>query len=299
MPNGQDQPILPDTNAQAKAALPKPEYMAPGEDLLQGTKLQKAYDAASSWLGEHEQHLSEKYLAPFRQGLDNMAADLKEAGETGHTRSGGQLTGPTRALASGVGSLLEQVPVGKNVKETVGAMATNLPELPEGHIFKEIEGVRAVPPADIIKEAGLVYKGEVSKGSGVHMFEHPDFPGKTASLTEDQINPESVRSKMNTKIADFRLGKENAEAYRTHTVGQPEIDLEKSHAHATTDLEKAQKYTAHREGGKNQTVSKLDMSRYDPKDYDVIEGPDGEKWLKLKRQPTAEDLKAVTPAPKP
>jgi hypothetical protein len=198
------------TNQQAKAELPKPQYMAPAEDLMQGTKLQKAYDAAKDWLGEHEQHLSDKYLAPFRTGLDNMAADLKDAAATGHTKSGGQMTPVTRALAEGAGSLLEQVPVGKNVKETAGMAA--LGALPEGHLFGDIEGVRSATPKEIIEGEKLVYKGELTKGSDVHMFEHPDHPGQTASLNASELNPKSVREKIDSKIKEFSDGEKTKSA---------------------------------------------------------------------------------------
>jgi hypothetical protein len=123
------------TIQQAQSELPQPKITSPWEEepkLPSSDRLSKAYDAAKSWLGEHEQHLSEKYLAPFRTGIDRISEDLQQAGESGHTQTGGRLTEPTRALVSGVGSLLKQVPVGRNVKETALALATP-PELgPEG-----------------------------------------------------------------------------------------------------------------------------------------------------------------------
>src|SRR5439155_18708297 len=112
------------TLQQAKSELPQPQFMAPGEGLEQGTKLGKAYDAAKSWLGEHEQHLSEKVLAPFRTGLDRMSEDLQQAASSGHTQSGGQLNPVTRALAGGAGAALRMVPVGKEVKETAAMAVT-------------------------------------------------------------------------------------------------------------------------------------------------------------------------------
>jgi hypothetical protein len=65
---------LPQTQKDESSAF---EITLPGvNDAVKNSPLGKAYDAASSWLGEHEKHLSEKYLAPFRQGLDNIASDL-------------------------------------------------------------------------------------------------------------------------------------------------------------------------------------------------------------------------------
>jgi hypothetical protein len=61
-------------------------------------------------------------------------------------------------------------------------------------------------PKDIIEKEGLKYKGELTKGSGVHMFEHPDHPGKTASLKESEITPEAVRTKMASKVKEFEAG---------------------------------------------------------------------------------------------
>jgi len=102
------------TLSQAKADLPQPHITPPWEDeprlnLPPSTKLGKAYAGLKSWFGEHEQHLSEKYLAPFRESLDRMGDDLVEAGESGHTKTGGRLTDPTRLLLGGTGWLLHQV----------------------------------------------------------------------------------------------------------------------------------------------------------------------------------------------
>jgi hypothetical protein len=153
------------TQAQAKSELPRPTLAPPWEDepkLPAGpptTKLGKAYADAKSWLSEHEQHLSEKVLAPFRTGIDRMSEDLVQAGESGHTPTGGQLTGPTRALASGVGELLRQVPVGKDVKSTILANVIP-PELgPEGKaLSKEAKAAQKTEqwrPHDLGKEHNL------------------------------------------------------------------------------------------------------------------------------------------------
>lgn len=58
-------------------------------------------------------------------------------------------------------------------------------------------------PQQIIEDQGLKYKGELVKGSGVHMFEHPDHPGKTASMEESNITPQSIKDKMASKLKDF------------------------------------------------------------------------------------------------
>lgn len=59
------------------------------------------------------------------------------------------------------------------------------------------------PQQKMVEDAGLVYKGELTKGSGVHMFEHPDHPGKTAALDTGDMTPANVSSKMAAKLKDF------------------------------------------------------------------------------------------------
>lgn len=205
-PDSQALPV-PDANAQAKAALPKPELAKPWEDeptlpSAPTSGLGQAYAKFKDFLSEHEQHFSDSVLKPFRQGLDNMAEDLQNAGETGHTQSGGKLNDATRALASGTGEMLKMVPVGKDVKETA-AMAIVPPELEE-------LGVQ-LHPEQIIKDTGLIYKGELTKGSGVHMFEHPDNPGMTAALHEDNFTHENVQKKMQSKLDEFGVQRKKVE----------------------------------------------------------------------------------------
>jgi hypothetical protein len=122
-----DEGDLPDTQAQARAQFPRPQYMAPLEDFAQGTKLGKANDQLSDWLSKQEGKVSEKYLRPFREGLDRMGSDLREAASTEHTRTGGQLTPTTRLLVGAVGNLLPQVPVGSDIPSTI-EMAVTPPE---------------------------------------------------------------------------------------------------------------------------------------------------------------------------
>ena len=222
MANGQQQPpqapqqtdlsdLRIHTLQQARAELPEVKATPPWEEeptlpVPSTTKLGKAYDAAKSWLGEHEQHLSEKYLTPFRQGLDNMAEDLQQAGESGHTKSGGQLTTPARLLVEGTGALLKQVPVGRNVKETVQAMAVP-PELPEGKaLSRELKaGERAAidlsdlrtkqltPNASGESEASLeaINRAKQEKLAGVSRVRIDTRSGKETPL----IGPEAVDAK--------------------------------------------------------------------------------------------------------
>lgn len=55
---------------------------------------------------------------------------------------------------------------------------------------------------DIIRDAGMVYKGELLPGSGVHMVEHPNHPGKTAAVTEP-VTPEKVNEAVDTVLKRF------------------------------------------------------------------------------------------------
>lgn len=355
-----DSDLAARTQAQAQAQLPQPKVKNPWEEepeLPAGpatSKLGQAYEHAKGFLSDLETHASENVIAPFRAGLDRMGEELQQAGESGHTATGGQLTGPTRALASGVGTLLKAAPIGNNVKDT--ALMALTPTLPEGHLF---EGLRVIPsapmaaeeaaalrqftgkelasedelnlarktkaeydanqalakrkvdtdpkasvpsknknvsemksssegrsvseqkpaargsepssamseeekadlrkstgkdlqteedytaarksqaewesnkalsagkvdtdpkaavpsknknvaksgqsgksPKDIIEGQGLKYKGELVPGSGVHMFEHPDHPGKTAALQEP-LTHEAVQNKMHSKLGEF------------------------------------------------------------------------------------------------
>jgi hypothetical protein len=76
----------------------------------------------------------------------------------------------------------------------------------------------------VIEKAGLVYKGELTKGSGVHMFEHPNHPGVTAAMNAEEINPASVREHMDVKLKDSNLGKIEGSINHGQPTGKPELD---------------------------------------------------------------------------
>jgi hypothetical protein len=58
-------------------------------------------------------------------------------------------------------------------------------------------------PEQLAKDAGLVYKGEAVKGSGVHQFEHPDFPGATMAVRAGDLStPEALGERMQAKLAE-------------------------------------------------------------------------------------------------
>lgn len=60
-------------------------------------------------------------------------------------------------------------------------------------------------PASLADQAGLVHKGEMVSGSGVHLFEHPNYPGLTFAAHESELTtPDALNARMNEKIAEFR-----------------------------------------------------------------------------------------------
>ena len=64
-------------------------------------------------------------------------------------------------------------------------------------------GSAIASPADLVRDAGLVYKGEFP-GTGVHQFEDAAYPGKTAALrASDMTSAAAIREKMNAKLAEF------------------------------------------------------------------------------------------------
>jgi hypothetical protein len=244
-------------NPQAPPITPE-NYVAPGTkmlnaagDALQGTKLQKAYDAAKSWLGEHEDKIDEQYLKPFRQGLDNMADDLQSAAESGHTQGGVPLTGPTKALTEAAAAGLRMVPIGKTVKDTAAAVIAP-PELNESALAK-----------NLVEGEGLIYKGEVSPGTGIHMIEHPDHPGITSTF-RGEMTPENVHANMERKVKEF--GKEyvkpneNKTVYRARAVGEEGVKSGNRPV-ATDSPEKAKEYAKNLESmtGKPHEVVEIPL----------------------------------------
>jgi len=162
------------TIQQAQAQLPQPKITPPWEDepeLPSQSPLARAYRHAKTIFDEHENDFSERVLAPFRQGLDNMAADLQQAAESGHTKTGGQLTQATRALAEGVGGLLKQVPVGRNVRETAQAIALPIPDLSGLRIRKPTQVFHSTPqPINNIEELNAAKSADLdAAGPAVYL----------------------------------------------------------------------------------------------------------------------------------
>jgi hypothetical protein len=338
MPDGQNIPLpTPDPGLPRSAAA----YQSQQEGEQQwkenfGSPLEQAYGKAKSWLAEHEGKLDEKYLKPFRQGLDNMSEDLQNAAETGHTKGGVPLTGPTKALTEAAAAGLRMVPIGKNVKETAQAVIVP-PEFTEAEFtklpihsqldyyhemmmdpattYEQREAVRAArrdlrtarqaqetldmdeatdrlraanqtvlnsperkaalgkvntalqnKPADakkLVEGEGLVYKGEVSPGTGIHMIEHPDHPGMTSTV-RGEVTPESIHANMKRKVEEF--GKDytppndNKSVYRARAVGEEGVP-KGTHPVATDSKEKAAQYAKNKEAmtGKPHEVVEIPL----------------------------------------
>jgi hypothetical protein len=79
----------------------------------------------------------------------------------------------------------------------------NRPALPSGETAPRTIDVQGTPDAKTtIEDAGMVYKGELSPGSGVHMVEHPNHPGKTTAVTEP-VTPEKVNDAVGNVLTRF------------------------------------------------------------------------------------------------
>ncbi len=193
------------TTQQAKSELPQPTITPPWQEEPQlesapTSNLGKAFQDGKQLLEKYGQHFSEKVLAPFREGLDRIGDQLQQAGESGHTQSGGRLTDPTRALVSGAGTLLKQVPVGRNVKETI-QMSLAPPEFgPEGKaLSKELKAAQKTESA--IDLSGLrtraVPKTEVPQKS----------PFRIAAETPDKVSDfhSAVQNTEGAELSDSRL----------------------------------------------------------------------------------------------
>lgn len=152
-----------------------------------------------------EAHLNGIYVDTKGKGhgkmlLEEVANKAKESGAKGLT------VGKVNSASVDAVELFDRhkanpvEKVASDVKGSAGARRINF----EPKVEKPVQPVeKTANPKDVIEKAGLKYKGELTPGSGVHQFEHPDHPGKTAALKESQITPEAVRTKMDSKLKEF------------------------------------------------------------------------------------------------
>jgi len=217
--------LTPEPDTSKKALGPEGKFsaeaspQAEGEQQYKenfGSPVEQFYGKIKRALDEHSHHLEESVLSPFRQGLDNMAADLKQAGSTGHTQAGAPLNPVTQGLATAAGHALDAVPVGHTVGQTaqmaiappmISADLAPLNALEESaNTVKQLGEQSAADFAakdakGKIEHIGMVHKGEVVPGTGVHQVEHPDLPGKTFAIRESEMSsPEAMKA-----IADKKL----------------------------------------------------------------------------------------------
>jgi len=216
--------VTPETDTSRKALGPGHEWdsnspQAEGEQQYKenfGSPVEQFYGKIKRAVDEHAHHLDETVLSPFRQGLDNMAADLKQAGSTGHTQTGAPMNPVTQGLATAAGHALDAVPVGHTVGQTaqmaiappmISAELKPLNALEESaNTVKQLGEQSAAEFAGKdakgkIEHIGMVHKGEVVPGTGVHQVEHPDLPGKTFAIRESEMSsPEAMKA-----IADQKL----------------------------------------------------------------------------------------------
>src|SRR6266404_6324882 len=210
------------TTQQAKSELPQPTITPPWQEeprleSAPTSKLGKAYADGKQLLQKYGQHFSEKVLAPFREGLDRIGDQLQQAGESGHTPAGGALTGPTRALVSGAGTLLKQVPIGRNIKETA-LMSLTPPEFPEAKaLSRELKaGERAaakLPPQPRLPDTGTHAAIKTDDG-GIYPDLNPEKQRTHIMLAQDLgIPPERVVSGGWLKDGEYE-GSERSDAGR-------------------------------------------------------------------------------------
>lgn len=108
------------------------------------------------------------------------------------------------------------------------------------------------------------------------------FAGEGSISREQAFNRLLDLGKTPKEIVDLAKPKE---VFRAHDEGNPKMDLERSHAHATSSAEEAERYAESRNGGENQQVSKTDLSGLkEGKDYTRFKGPNGQDWIRFHRQ---------------
>lgn len=167
----------------------------------------------------------------------------------------------------------------------------------------------ALDAKSLASAAGLVYKGEVMPGSGVHMFEHPSQPGQTMAVQAGDI-PDTggvgfLKNRMATKLAEFAAKPSPISiaapspryAYRVRDVGEEGVPA-KTRSQATLSREEAESYRFSRGQvtGKPQELVRFDLSKLPAEHYTEFAGPRDAAWIKLNK-PLGEE--SVERLPKP
>lgn len=154
----------------------------------------------------------------------------------------------------------------------------------EGEAKKIYEGLRvrkAQPdPAALAKDAGLVYKDEAMKGSGVHQFEHPDHPGQTMAVREkDLTTPEALKSRMDAKVEEFKP--KTSPKTSPNASGESSASQEAINRTSAEKSKGLQRIKIDTRSGKETPLSGVDAVDVHPQAHEVVvqRGPDGETLL--------------------
>lgn len=117
-------------------------------------------------------------MHPPASGVGNMAVE-----GAGEPVSDAGVTGAREVGAKGTTPLEDQA---KKISATVSGGVTG-----RGPDVKKTESVpAAVGPQDVAKKYGLQYRGEVSPGTGVHDFQHPD--GGSFALRDKELGNDAL-----------------------------------------------------------------------------------------------------------
>jgi hypothetical protein len=187
-----------------------------------------------------------------------------------------QLTGTTRLEPAGIDPIKEKYP-DPQVRQMVRANGEKLYDAAK-HDPNLVAKLHDLTRVDL--RQALINSGE---DMGQMTISNSKFAGEGSITREEAFN--RLLDKGHKPDDILRLAKEPGRyAYRAHDVGAPEkIDLERSHAHATTSPEEAESYKEGRGQGKAQEVSRVDLSRLkEGKDYDLVPGPRGNQWVRFK-----------------
>ncbi len=211
----------------------------------------QAADDAASILNNHEvQDMIERHASVREGGLDSkfhvsperleqIIQDVKDAANENTTtgKSGGVAQSGKQQLEKPIGSARPGPETEATAEPEKGNTAVVRSERKglAGRKGEESQDNEPKPKSDDIKisgtppqlspneqakktveEQGLNYKGELMPGSDVHMFEHPDHPGKTAAL-QGPLTADAVRDKMQSKLREFGVGSKDATAEQLAT----------------------------------------------------------------------------------
>jgi hypothetical protein len=180
---------------------------------------------ASGTEGEGPEGLLPKEVAPAKEVMVQPEATSRATptGETGslppeiHSyleRQAGRKLTPEEAIALDRANLergMVEAPTGDTnaIREEKRSQLEKPREAEKPRSEVEQPQSKSAPkqtPQQMVESAGLKYKGELIEGSGVHMFEHPGHPGKTAALNEKDITPERVTEHMADTLHKFAAG---------------------------------------------------------------------------------------------